>query len=271
MSAAGPNERWTGGDVDGGDVTIHYRRTGAPDAPPLVLAHGFSDSSACWERTATALADVHDVVAFDARNHGASGTGPGEPAALVRDVVALVDRLELRRPVLMGHSLGAGTMADVVATHPGIAARLVLEDPPWSTARTEAAMAERKEGVRAFVRSLAVMTDGEIERLGRSQHPDWPDDEFPAWVDAKRGLRLEAVDALVAADWSTVVAALDCPTLLVYGEPERGGIVTAEVAGRAAAANPLVRAAHVADAGHNIRRENFAGFIGVVRAFLDRP
>ncbi len=45
-------------------------------------------------------------------------------------------------------------------------------------------------------------------------------------------------------------------------------IVTPEQAAEAQALNPLIEVAHVPDAGHNIRREDFDAYMTAVRAFL---
>ena len=58
------------------------------------------------------------------------------------------------------------------------------------------------------------------------------------------------------------------PTLLITADPEKGAIVTPEIAKKAAKMNSFIRVVHVAGAGHSIRRENYAEFMRVVREFL---
>ncbi len=61
---------------------------------------------------------------------------------------------------------------------------------------------------------------------------------------------------------------ITCPALLITADPERGAGVTAERAREMQALIPQLQVAHIAGAGHNIRREQFAAFIGVIRPFL---
>jgi pimeloyl-ACP methyl ester carboxylesterase len=68
--------------------------------------------------------------------------------------------------------------------------------------------------------------------------------------------------------WREIARALRCPTLLITGDVSQDAIVTPEQAAEAKALNPLIEVAHVPDAGHNIRRENFDAYIAAVRAFL---
>jgi len=268
-AAGGMMPTWSGGDVEGDGATIHFTRTGHGDKPPLVLAHGFSDNGLCWSRTARALETDFDVVMIDSRNHGGSGTGPGDAAHLADDVLAVVSGLGLGPVSAMGHSIGARMVAEFAAINPGLVARLVLEDPPWRADQRPAAEAsDRADQIRAYIGSLGKMSTAELLDLGRTQHSEWDEEEYPAWVDAKRQLRAEAADSLSLGDWAAVAARIDCPTLLVCGDPDRGAIVTPEIAAQVVAANSAVSTMLIDGAGHNIRREQFERFVEVVGEFL---
>jgi N-formylmaleamate deformylase len=261
---------WTEGDVDVNGVGIHFYRTGHGEHPALVLAHGLTDNGLCWSRVAHALEGDFDVVMIDARSHGKSASASGDSAVLAADLAAVISALGLDQPAVMGHSVGAGTMAELAAAHPTVVSRLVLEDPPWrADAEGDSEMTEaRREAIRGFLRSFAEMSDLEILELGRKQHPDWLDEEYPAWADAKRQVREQATDSLSPLDWSESVVRIECPTLLIHGDTDRGGIVTPEVAQQVENLNGRVTTSLIEDAGHNIRRENFGRYINVVRDFL---
>lgn len=261
---------WTGFDVDAHGVRLHVHRAGRRDGPPLVLSHGLGDSGRCWWRVAVALEQHFDLVMVDARHHGRSSNATGPASTLAEDLGAVIDELDLERPALMGHSIGARTSAQLGASRVGEPSRLVLVDPPWTAEREtdgDIRPAER-EAVRGWLSSFAAMGEDDLAALGRQQHPDWPDEEFTTWIESKRQVHDNAADDLGGIGWGQVVAALEAPTLLVYGHPERGGIVTDEVASRVSELNDLVTVARVDGAGHNIHRENFDAFIGVVRPFL---
>ncbi len=66
---------WTDDFFTFDDVTLRYVRTGG-DLPPLVLLHGFTDSSAEWARFARSLEADYDVIMMDERGHGLSSTPP---------------------------------------------------------------------------------------------------------------------------------------------------------------------------------------------------
>jgi pimeloyl-ACP methyl ester carboxylesterase len=68
--------------------------------------------------------------------------------------------------------------------------------------------------------------------------------------------------------WRSLVPQITCPTLLVTADPDKGSIVTPEATAEAVRLNPLVRVVRLRGAGHNIRREQFDGFVAAVRDFL---
>lgn len=266
-----PMRAWTKSVVDRGGVALHFHRTGAGDKPPVVLVHGFSDDGLCWTRIAQQLEADFDVVMADARNHGRSGRGPGGPAELAADLAHLVGELALDRPALIGHSVGARTVVDAVGAHPELASRIVLEDPPWragETGGTDKGAEKRQQGFLAFLGSMAGMSDDDIIAGGRKTNPEWHEDEFPAWAAAKRLVGPDAVEALVPTDWKAAISKVRCPALLIHGEPERGGMVTPDVAQEIVALNPRFSATQIAGAGHNIRREGFADYVAALRGFL---
>jgi len=262
--------RWAESYVDAGDVHLHMYRAGRPDRPPLVLVHGLGDSGRCWWRVAAALEEDADLVMIDARHHGRSSSPAGSSSSLTDDLAMVVDALALDRPALMGHSVGARTVAQFAATHPGRTERLVLIDPPWTADREVDGdlRASEHEAIRGWLGSFDDMTDADLATLGRQQHPDWPDDEYATWIESKRQVRPDAADDLSTVGWGSVVAAIDCPTLLVHGESDRGGIVTDDVARRIVELNDHVTSRRIDGTGHNIHREDFERFIDVVRGFL---
>ena len=123
---------WSKGDIQANGITIHYYRTDGNNKPPILLLHGITDSGLCWSRVAHELEGSYDIVMTDARGHGHSGgSATGFSIALLADDAAAVIRaLNLEKPYVLGHSMGAMTAATVAATYPDLVRAIVLEDPP---------------------------------------------------------------------------------------------------------------------------------------------
>lgn len=89
---------------DGAVVHVAERGQGTP----LVLVHGLLSASGIWVHQLTDLADRHRVVAVDLRGHGRSTVGD-EGTGVVRmaaDVRRVMEQLDLRRALVVGHSMG---------------------------------------------------------------------------------------------------------------------------------------------------------------------
>jgi non-heme chloroperoxidase len=107
----------------GGGLRLHVREWGKADGPPILFVHGWSQNHLCWARQyESALADEFRLVAYDLRGHGMS-EAPLEPefytdgTLWADDVAAIIDELDLDRPVLVGWSYGAFVICDYVRAH----------------------------------------------------------------------------------------------------------------------------------------------------------
>jgi pimeloyl-ACP methyl ester carboxylesterase len=97
---------------------------------PILCIHGITANCRCWDTLADALAPEYRVMAMDLRGRGQSGK-PQTGYALeyhLRDIICLLDDLEIERVVIMGHSLGAFIGLAFAAEYPDRIDRLILVD-----------------------------------------------------------------------------------------------------------------------------------------------
>ncbi|WP_329073204.1 alpha/beta fold hydrolase [Streptomyces sp. NBC_01429] len=118
---------WSERIVTRDGVRLVCRDWGGPGTP-IVLLHGLAGHSGEWDAAARHLSPGHRVVAVDQRGHGASERHAQDVsrAAYVADVIAVIDQMGLRRPVLVGQSLGGHTAMLTAAAHPDRVRALVL-------------------------------------------------------------------------------------------------------------------------------------------------
>ena len=97
---------------------IFYKDWGPKDAQPIVFHHGWPLSADDWDtQMLYFLANGYRVVAFDRRGHGRSSqvsTG-NDMDQYAADASAVVEHLDLRNAVHIGHSTGGGVVARYVA------------------------------------------------------------------------------------------------------------------------------------------------------------
>ena len=116
---ATPNDGMTTGDVQVGDLTVHYREWGTGD--PVIALHGWPETSYEWRHVGPRLAagDRWRVVAPDTRGHGeTTATTDGySRAQLALDVVQFMDALGIDAAPLIGHDWGGIIAFKVAVDH----------------------------------------------------------------------------------------------------------------------------------------------------------
>jgi len=108
-------------EADG--VTVFYREAGAPDAPVVLLLHGFPASSFMYRELIPLLADRYRVIAPDLPGFGFTEV-PAQRNfvysfdALARTILAFTEALQLRRYALYVFDYGAPTGFRLAMAHP---------------------------------------------------------------------------------------------------------------------------------------------------------
>jgi pimeloyl-ACP methyl ester carboxylesterase len=89
-------------------TSIYVVERGNPTAPPVVLLHGVTLAASIWRHQFEDLVAEYRVIAIDWRGHGAStvGTDGYGLAPLAHDLHAVLEQLDLKGAVLVGHSMG---------------------------------------------------------------------------------------------------------------------------------------------------------------------
>jgi uncharacterized protein (DUF885 family)/pimeloyl-ACP methyl ester carboxylesterase len=120
----------TGGTVNSADgVPIRYEVRGSGD-PALVFVHCWACDRHFWDGQVDRFAKDHEVVTLDLAGHGESGRGRTRWTieAFGEDVRAVVEKLGLRRVVLIGHSLGGPVILEAARRLPGRVVGLIPVD-----------------------------------------------------------------------------------------------------------------------------------------------
>jgi len=107
----------------------------------ILCIHGLTANCRFWDCLASALSPQHRVIAMDLRGRGLSDKPPKGYSIErhCKDVLALIDDLGLKRPILMGHSLGAFISLVFSAKHPQRVDRLILVDGGGKLTKTQMA------------------------------------------------------------------------------------------------------------------------------------
>jgi non-heme chloroperoxidase len=225
---------------------IFYKDWGA--GPPIVLSHGWPLSSDAWESQMVSLAARgHRVIAHDRRGHGRSGqpSGGNDMDTYADDLATLIDALDLRGVMLVGHSTGGGEVTRYVGRHgTRRVAKLVLVSavPPLmlkTAANPGGLPRELFDGLRAslladrsqFYRDFAVPFFG-AHRDGAKISDGVRDAFWLASMEGSLKAHIECVAAFSETDFTEDLRRVDVPCLLIHGDDDQ--IVPIDAASRAA-------------------------------------
>ena len=114
---------------------MFVRRAGLPSAPPLILLHGYPQTSAMWHGVAPILARSFQVVCLDLRGYGKSEKPvsdsthyPYSKRAMAQDVVAVMQNLGHKKFLVGAHDRGARVAHRLGLDHPDCVEAMVLLD-----------------------------------------------------------------------------------------------------------------------------------------------
>jgi non-heme chloroperoxidase len=106
------------GEENSGSIELYYEDHGS--GPPVVLIHGYPLSGRAWDKQLPVLVGAgRRVITYDRRGFGKSS----QPAVgydydtFASDLSALMDRLDLKDAVIVGHSMGTGEVTRYLGAH----------------------------------------------------------------------------------------------------------------------------------------------------------
>lgn len=204
------------------DIQLYYQLDGNRNKPCLLLSNSLGTDLGMWDRQATALAAHFFVVRYDTRGHGRSGSaGPVTIARLGRDVLGLMDHLDIQRAHFCGISMGGLTGQWLGIHAQSRIGRLVLANTAARIGTQEGWLARatqvRAEGMKGVAGGAA----------GRWFTPGFIARE-PAAVDRLlQGLRATApegyaacCEALAEADLRGEASSIASPLLVIAGRDD---------------------------------------------------
>ncbi|WP_117213495.1 3-oxoadipate enol-lactonase [Allorhizocola rhizosphaerae] len=241
-------------------VHLHYSISGRRDGPALVLGGSLGTTGAIWQPQVEALGEAFRVIRYDHRGHGGSpsaGGGRYQIEDLGKDLIALLDDLEITSAHLAGVSLG-GMVGMWVAAHAPTRVRKLALICTSARLGPPEMWAERASLVRAG--GMAAVADTVLSR--------WFTPEFhrrspavAAWArNILMSTRPEEYAACCAAlaemNLEPLLPSIICPTLVVAGEQDHA--TPPEHAVRIAEEIPLAELEFLPDAAHlaNVERPN---------------
>jgi len=251
-------------------VRLRYVAQGDPESHPVIMLHGYTDSSFSFSRVLPLLDPARHVYALDQRGHGdsdrpAGGYGLGDFAA---DVVAFMDVSGLERATIVGHCMGSLVAQRVALVAPRRVERLALVSSMTAASEIEG-IYELQQAVAAL--DGAVPAEFAREFQEGTVHLPLPA-EFMDGVVAE-SLKVPArvwravLDGLLTDEHASRLNHITAPTLVFWGERDAMLRRAGQDSLTAALAGAILKV--YAETGHSPHWERPRQFAGDLEAFLD--
>lgn len=263
--------------IEAGGVRLHYLDYGTPGLTPMLCLHGGAVNAHWFDFVAAGFTANYHMRALDQRGHGDSAWARPPDYSYARyaaDVAEIVEQLDLKDFVLMGHSMGGLVSLVYAATYPGRVKRIVVVDSTLVATPDRVAVLHQVGGREGrsyathqdFVNNFRVRPAGttaapEIlrylaERSGRQGADGRWRHKFDRNVYSQRVL----LD--IPPHWNRI----GVPALLVKGG--RSERITPQIAADAKSRCPHVELVEVPGADHHVTLDNPGGFVAAVNAWL---
>jgi pimeloyl-ACP methyl ester carboxylesterase len=191
-------------------LKLYYEVHGA--GQPLILLHGGVGATEMFNPIMPPLSKSRQVISVDLQAHGRTADidRPLSMESMADDIAALMKHLGIAKADIMGYSLGGGVALRTAIQHPGVVRKLVVVSAAF----------KRDGWYPEIVAGMSQMGPGAAEPMKQTpmyqmyariapRPEDWP-------------VLLTKLGDLLRQDydWSKEVAAIQAPTLLVFGDAD---------------------------------------------------
>ena len=262
---------------DTGELTLNYHDGGS--GAPLVLLHGLTSNRGAWRPLLPTLEADYHVYALDLRGHGKSGRAPDNQYRNIdyaRDVIAFLRQLDAP-VVLMGESLGAMVAIVTAAQYADGVRALILLDPPLFSLSDIAQMEpQRTQWVRLVASVMKGSPDyGTIVARLHAALPGVSDEQIKGTATYISGVAAEAAETVLrdeiwqGTDLPQALQQINCPTLLLHGDWDSGGVMRPEDIEQFKRYCPSAQVVRIPGAEHGLKMQEQPNLVlQPVQAFL---
>lgn len=284
---------WSGQFAYVNGVRIHYyHAVPATGKPVIVMVHGVTDNGLCWTDVSLKLQDSYDIYMLDTRGHGLSDpfTPSDNGETLIKDVVDFVNIMGFKKPVIMGHSMGAATVMRVGAEYPDLASAVIMLDPglprkntgepparpsrpgrpPQSPQTAPDPLAFSMMGAPEILVKQNNYSFDDLVEKGHKDNPRWSDTDVKYWALSKKQYHGPYTDAAWQAMHGTMrtedsLAKIPVKSLVLKADTSPEGRKANE---ESVSDLERVKLVHVDGAAHNLHHDDLDRTIKEIKTFL---
>lgn len=264
-----------------GRMRFHYLDWGNSARHPILFLHGGGLNAHTWDVVCLMLRTNYHCLALDQRGHGDSEWEPTSDYShdsQVQDVAGFVAKLGLKKPLVVGHSMGGFAAIGYAIAHADTMAGLVLVDvgPELSmdgASRIRDFITQDRvlDSVDAFVeramafnprRNPTLLRRSLLHNLRKLPNGKW------TWKHDPNRMSPDFANERVARAKQILndIHRISCPTLILRGD--RSDVFSDANASKFAENLPNGRWVKVPNAGHTIQGDNPSGLLDAMIPFI---
>ncbi|MDQ4122922.1 MAG: alpha/beta fold hydrolase [Acidobacteriota bacterium] len=204
------------------DVRLRYAEQGDPNGQTIILLHGYSDSSFSYSRILPLLNPKYHVFALDQRGHGDSERPKNgyKFDNFAADVVAFMDAKNIKRAIVVGHSMGSFVAQGVALAAPKRVEKLVLIGSA-TTVRNDVVL-ELQKAVNEFKDTVPgdFVRDFQISTSSPSLPSEFLNSVIAQSMKLPARVWRETMKGMLSGDYKTKLDQIKVPTLIFWGDKE---------------------------------------------------
>ncbi len=203
------------------DVSLNYREDGDPSGAPVVFSNSLGTNLHLWDKIIPLLPKGLRLIRYDKRGHGESSVpnAPYKMGALVSDVEALMEHLEVKDAMFVGLSIGGLIAQGLAAKRLDLVRTAVLSNTAAKIG-TRDMWQERINGVKAG--GVEALADAVMERWFSAKFRATP--ELAEWrkmlTDTPAEGYMGCSAAIAGTDFITPTSGLRLPVLAIAGSED---------------------------------------------------
>lgn len=251
-------------------IKLEYVERGNENGTPVILLHGITDSWRSFELTMPHLPDTLRVFAVSLRGHGNSDRPAAgyEPDRFASDLAAFLDKIKVKKAVIVGHSMGSMVAQRFAQLYPDRTRGLVL----MASWRTLQGNQEMQKFYNDWISSMddpvdpTFARDFQMSTIARQVPPEFVDKAVKESLKVPARVWRAAFQGMLQADYSADLKKVTAPTLVIYATKDAycTRVETDALVGAIKGAQLLV----YEGSGHAIHWEDPQKFAGDLTAFI---
>jgi 3-oxoadipate enol-lactonase len=228
-------------------IRLAYERRGT--GSPLVLLHGYPLDHHLWDAVAPLLETTFELIIPDLRGFGGSSTVDSDYGMedFAADIAALLDRLEIKKTAIVGHSMGGYVALAFAHLYPDrvtglglVSSQILADSPDRKEGRYKSAAEVADKGTASVVETMTPKFTAD-PRLQQYARESMERQQPAAYIGALKAMA-ERLDA------GSLFTSLNVPIVVVHGDAD--ALIPIDRAREEKAARPNIHMVEISGVGH---------------------